>query len=167
MMSANPLENRRPLRDEAVLKYLAGESGSLYYEIQVMLLAAARKALNTPPGVEHNMAVESFLVHYRNFRDFLYPPPEAWTNKRYFDDVIAFDYSPEWNVVQDDWSGSTPNEKDRIDKLLAHLSYSRPQLEHAWPIPEMLRKIKGSFGEFILGLSPVRREWFRVYGDPK
>ena len=155
--------SKRPTRTQAVLQYLASSNGSLYYEVQ-MLNYAAKESLNTQSGFEHNVAVETFLVHFRNVRDFLYPASDSWTNDRKFDDVIAFDFCSDWLSVADDWKECSANERHRVNKLLAHISYSRPQLDHNWPVAYMVAVIRNSFAAFVSTLPPERKEWFSAYG---
>lgn len=155
-------KSTRGLRRDKELQYLAGQNGSLFYEVW-MLNESARKWGNTPAGVEHNFATECFLLHFRNVRDFLYPPRESWTNPRYFDDVIAFDFCTKWLAISDDWIECSPDERTRINKLLAHVSYSRPQLDHAWPVLKMLAAIRTEFCKFVSQLAPDRTCWFDAY----
>src|SRR5258705_4608571 len=118
-------KNERPQMPESVLRYLASETGSLFYEV-TMLTVAENKVSQTPPSNERNLAIECFLLHFRNLRDFLYPPSEPWTGKKAEDNVIAFDFCPQWKQLREDWAECSPNETDRLNKLLAHLTYSRP-----------------------------------------
>lgn len=155
--------SRRPIRTDAVLQYLASANGSLYYEV-LMLNHAAQKSLNTLPGFEHNIAIETFLVHFRNVRDFLYPVTDSWLNDRYVDDVIAFDFCSDWLSVADDWKECSANERDRVNKLLAHISYSRPELDHKWPVTDMLPAIRKSFAAFVSTLPSERKTWFNAFG---
>jgi len=126
---------------------------------------ASTESVRSEHPVRHNMAIESFLLHFRNLRDFLYPSKHAWTKEFYFDDVIANDFSCDWLGVEDDWKECSVAERDRINKKLSHLSYSRPELHkkapEGWPISEMSRSIQRSFAQFIANLPAARKEWFR------
>lgn len=145
------------------LQRLASPLGSLYYEALMLKESAAR--CKEPPGtrslasdVPFSMAIECFLTHFRNLRDFLYP------KKAIQDDVIAFDFNDGWNKTIADWNPCSEDEGQRINKLLAHLSYSRPSLNHEWRIGEMRHRITESMAEFIGSLPPDRKEWFRAWG---
>ena len=86
-----------------------------------------------------NSTLESFLIHARNIRDFF----------RFFcsdnDDVLARDYL-----------GRTPRVKmpyirknrRRLNKRIAHLSYSRPRLSRGWQTGRMLKEIDGAMMTF-------------------
>ena len=154
-------KSKRKPRTTEELSHLASKNGSLFYELAMML--EAEKLWNRAKQQRdstYNMAIECFLLHFRNLRDFLYPSPGAWTNQFYFDDVIANDFWSEWRSVYEDWTECSADEKSRIDKLLAHLSYSRPSLDHAWPIPKMSTAIQNALAEFLTSLPDERKEWF-------
>ncbi len=156
--------SKRPSRDDSVLRDLVCQpTGALFYEVW-MLNESAKIWSSTSPGAAHNMAIESFLVHFRNLRDFFYPPFEAWTDKRKTDDVIAFDYCDQWHAAAPDWRELAPCERDRINKLLAHISYSRTALGRDWPIREMLAAIRTSLSAFVTKLPTERQKWFEVFG---
>ena len=146
-----------------MLRSLASENGSLYYEV-LMMNEAFRKWRTKSSAAEQNLAIECFLLHFRILREFLYPSSNSWTDKRKLDDVIAFDLSDHWVKTEDDWAECSPNERERINKLLAHISYSRPRLDHSWPIRNMLASIRKSFAAFVATLSPERQGWFKHYG---
>lgn len=152
-------KSKRPSRAADVLRYFASVNGSLSYEAS-MLDQAAKKCATAPPGYDRNAAIECYLVHFRNIRDFLYPTAESWTDERYFDDVIAWDFCSEWLEVAEDWKECSLAERTRINKLLAHISYTRPQLGHDWPIAQMHAAIQNSVSEFVAKLSPDRKKWF-------
>jgi hypothetical protein len=111
-----------------------------------------------------NMAIECFLLHFRNLRNFFYPSRDAWTNSFYFDDQIAHDFWSGWDAVEDDWSECSPDERNRLNKLLSHLSYSRRGLDHKWPIQEMSRAIRNALAQFLAALPDDRRTWFESFG---
>lgn len=79
-----------------------------------------------------NSTLESFLIHARNICDFFR------VRSREDDDVLARDYL-----------GRTPRvklpyirkNKKRLNKRIAHLSYSRPRLGRGWPTARMLKEI--------------------------
>ncbi len=82
---------------------------------------------NPPRGLAHAMAMESFLIHARNLHDFFYGLEEAQKgNKR----VRGDDVFVEHFFDGDGWHSPVENrltgdEIDRVNKRLAHLTYSR------------------------------------------
>lgn len=162
MPIAKDLASKRPIRNEKVLRDLImSEHGALFYELW-MLNQSARRWSNPSDPIVQNIAIESFLVHFRNLRDFFYPPLSAWTNPRAADDVVAFDYCESWDKAAKDWQEAVPGERDRINKQLAHISYTRPTLDPKWPISQICTAIRKSLFEFVDTLSVERREWFSV-----
>lgn len=85
-----------------------------------------------------NTALESFLIHARNISDFFQVGGRE-------DDVLARDFL-----------GLTPRvklpyirkHKKRLNRRLAHLSYSRPRLKREWPTGLMLREIDRAMNLF-------------------
>lgn len=160
---ATLMKGKREVHSLEELAHIAGKNGSLFYELWMMLEAEKLwQRTKHQRDATYNMAIECFLLHFRNLRVFLFPPAEAWTNKFYYDDVIAFDFWKEWRSQNDDWKEFSPTEKKRIDKLLAHLSYLRGSLDHHWPIPEMSVAIQAAFAEFIKKLPCDRQKWFEA-----
>src|SRR5262245_14066114 len=66
-------------------------------------------------------ALEAFLVHYRNLKQFL-------NNQKVPDDAKAIDYAHSWSG-DNNVNASYPDEDDRINKLLQHISYKRLDLQ--------------------------------------
>jgi hypothetical protein len=155
--------SKRKKQDDQVLQHLASENGSLSYEC-LMMNEAVREWKTSAPGIHQNLAIECFLLHFRIIREFLYPTRNSWTDKIKLDDVIAFDFAEQWLETEEDWIECSPNERHRINKLLAHISYSRPTLDHSWPIPPMLAAIRKSFAAFVARLPQDRQHWFSHYG---
>ncbi len=155
--------NKRNIRSDAQLRDLV--QNSVLYEANMMALAARATATYPKGSFEYNMAVECFLVHFRNMREFLFPPTEAWNSRKRNDDVIAHDYQDSWKHTISDWTECSADEKNRIDKLLAHISYSRRNLDHSWPIAKMTRAIFACLRQFISGLPGDRQEWFAPFAS--
>ncbi len=114
--------------------------------------------------VLNTMAIECFLIHFRNLRDFLYPDADSADNR---DNVIARDYDSGWLKTDSDWKPCSRNERNRINKLLAHISYSRRHLDHSWPIQAMWQQMMQRLAGFIRSLPAERREWFKAWGLKK
>ena len=99
-------------------------------------------------------ALESFLVHYRNLKQFL-------NNKRPFDtDVAAEDYSDNRPCAA--VTETYPNEDARINQLLAHISYTRDDLGRgSWDkLDQMEEAILDAFERYIPTIKPEFRSQF-------
>jgi len=107
-------------------KTLRSASDALYYELLMLDVTAKVLSSEATRGSSLGGAIlESFLVHLRNMIDFLYLPK---CNK---DDILAEDFFAD----PEDWMKLHPKQgmilkaaKKRINKLLAHLTYSRLKL---------------------------------------
>ncbi len=126
--------------------------------------------VNTPWVAQHtplasdpnniNMALETFLLHARNLREFFYND-----NKRYDTDARAWDFLEEKNL----WQKLRPAEmesmieiRERAGKELAHLSYKRiygTPPEKSWNTGETLGDLLKVVGIFLEHLSP------KYFGD--
>jgi len=154
---------------EDKLRQVASSTGSLFYETLMLKETAARCVEPTDEGsleiiVPYNMAIECFLIHFRNLREFLYPNAKV---RRDSDNVIAFDYDSRWLKTENDWKECSDNERSRINKLLAHISYSRGELHPRWPTGRMRQCMMQRLAEFIVSLPPERQEWFEAWGLKK
>jgi hypothetical protein len=174
--SAVLARTKRPPPTEEVLRYLVGKNGSFYYEIVMMesafkrwealqILRVQREAegalLHDDEKVSLNFAIEAFLTHFRNLRDFFYPNENVWSNSRWHDNAVAWDYSPLWNRADSEWVELSPNERERINKLLSHIAYARPGLSHDWStLPKMYRAILKALDDLVATLPHERRGWF-------
>ncbi len=105
--------------------------------------------------------LECFLLHVRVLRDFLTKPPS-----RYDDDVLAVDF------VGGNWStppvGKYLNDnKERLDKALAHLSYERIEFERnkQWLHRIVFEEISEMWGRFWSAVPDNQRFWFRIDTD--
>jgi hypothetical protein len=146
---------------EAQLSQLASADGALLYETQMLNWAADRFEMTEVDSLEtailHNMVIECFLIHFRNLRDFLYPDLKLVQP----DDVLASDYDSRWGKTHTDWKQCSASERERINKLLSHISYSRGKLDRSWlVIPAMRQRLMESVAQFTRNLSPERRKWF-------
>ncbi len=159
------VESRRPEQCPETLERVVSKQGALYYEV-FMLIGASRLLQQTARRlrygdpvivITHDAALESFLLHYRTLRDFLYPPPEYWTR---FDSLIAWDFDHGWLAYRPDWSECSTDERDRINKLLAHVSYSRDLMPRSWPSSRMQDAIRNAMESFVGKLDVSKRQWF-------
>jgi hypothetical protein len=107
-----------------------------------------------------NMALESFLLHFRNLRAFLCPSLQ----KPRRDDVIASDFLGSPKAEDQANPKVLGRRKRKIDKLLAHISYSREGYVRrgakSWPGPRMLGDVRAALRQFLDRLPPERRDWF-------
>lgn len=86
-----------------------------------------------------NTAVESFLIHARAIGEF-------FGKKGRPNDVLARDYlghSPRVRLPY------TRKNKKRIDRRIAHLSYSRPRMSPDWPLDLMIEEIDRAMRLFV------------------
>ena len=136
------------------------------YEINMLIHAGNElggfhsSPMSTPGGNDKNIALESFLLHFRNLRAFLCPSLQLTTP----DDVIASDFLQE--IVPRDVVDPTvlSTDKQRLDKMLAHLSYSRRLFidggTHGWEVARMLALMLSQLEAFCTMLSAAHRNWF-------
>jgi hypothetical protein len=115
-----------------------------------------------PMGNEKNMALESFLLHFRNLRAFLCPSLQ----RPQFNDILASDFLGEL-VPRDIGSAAKLSEdKDRLDRMLAHLTYHRDQYiaagEDRWLAARMGSDALAEFEAFLSSpnLKPKIASWF-------
>ena len=164
MIGGSSKPKPRPARSD---KELALTASDVAYEVGEIF--NIRQRLDFLPLLHptfNNMAIESFLVHYRNVRDFLFPSqqtvePEKCNYSKAIDDVIAFDFCPDgWTYISTNWTDVVPDERDRINKQLSHISYSRPGYSKDWPIPAMTEAVHMRFAEFLKALPLKRRAFF-------
>jgi hypothetical protein len=108
----------------------------------------------------HSAMLESFLLHARTLRDFFLDD-----KKKRPDDVLAGDFFE----VFETWTEARPSlgpylsqNKKRLDKSLAHISYARLDFKVAskWDISAVLRELDLIWQTFLKTLSPERRRWF-------
>jgi hypothetical protein len=111
--------------------------------------------------------LESFLLHYRNLRDFLCPRLKEKDQAPSNDTVVASDFldmeAPQ-NMADASVLGK---DRTRINKMLAHISYQRAKYkrkgEDTWLVHTMCRELVKGLEEFLKRLAafaPNRRAWF-------
>jgi hypothetical protein len=136
------------------------------YEVKMLFYSASRiggwHASPPEPAVseEQHMALESFLLHYRNLRGFLCPNHQRLEDT----DIIGSDFTKQPDA-QDlgDWD-KLRVDKDRIDEMLSHLTYLRDEHiskgNYRWEVEEMLVSMKGELKVFFDALPNSARAWF-------
>lgn len=145
---------------------LAEAARHVKYEIEMLIYCTehVRWEYSSPTsraGEEYKrMALESFLLHYRNLRGFLCP--SLHFSRR--DDIIASDFFNE--VAERDLGDANKLgvDKVRLDQMLAHLTYQRQNYitsgNHSWNIPAMTAAILGELEAFLTVLPERMRSWF-------
>ena len=131
------------------------------YEIVMLIESACRTGATwsspptTPPQTERTIALESFLLHFRNLRAFLCPfiqgnPPRG-------DDILASDFlgKPPQDIAD---ASEISSDKERLDRMLAHLSYSRAA--YTWEVRKMALAMLDQVRIFIARLPEERKGWF-------
>ncbi len=152
----------RSARTDEELKETA--EGHIVYEVD-MLGKCASVLSRRPDQLTQNMALESFLVHVRNLRDFLY----GESTKP--DDVVAGDFFPgpgQWEVIRPPMPKVLEVNHERLNRALAHVSYSRLKYKgpaKAWPSQQIASKQIAVVRAFLRHLPQDRSAWFSRLGD--
>lgn len=107
------------------------------------------------------MALESFLLHFRNLRAFLCPSLQKLGK----DDILASDFLDKSEAK--DLGDGTKLAKDvrRLNEMLAHLSYERQRHiaagDYRWNVGAMLVTMLEELQQFFYRLSKDGRvDWF-------
>jgi hypothetical protein len=88
------------------------------------------------------MALEAFLIHARNIRDFFATPKRPKP-----DDVLAADFLGRPIRVRLTRLRS-PAMRRRLNKQVAHLSYARSRLSKSWPVGQLMSEINAAMQQF-------------------
>jgi hypothetical protein len=130
----------RPTRGR---KALASAADDLNYEWKMARVSARAlaRANATADVWAKNIALESFLVHARVIRDF-------YATSASDNDVLAVDFL-----------GSSPRVRlpllrsrairTRLNRRIAHLSFSRSRLKRAWDVRTLLNEINDAMSVFV------------------
>lgn len=106
---------------------------------------------------EKSLFMEDFLLHARILREFFVGSPKK-------DDIIAahfLDDPSKWESSRGSRCKQLMADKERLDKKLAHLTYSRLTLDEKWDFEVIRGEIVDAMTAF-LGLLPTDRvQWFR------
>jgi hypothetical protein len=134
------------------------------YEIDMLGFSAEHLSglhsspMTDPVGNEKNMALESFLLHFRSLRDFLCPSSQR------DDDVLASDFLGMYDGSDVGDRGKLNVDKGRLDKMLAHVSYLRLDYieagDHWWDSSVMLILMLSELQKFLVRLPEQQRAWF-------
>lgn len=106
-----------------------------------------------------NAFLESFLVHARVLKDFLWKDGSG-----HKDDVFAWEYVGRKNGWgRPDMGKYLTDNKNRLDKSLAHLSVARLSFvgkKKEWDLPRVRDEIQECWEAFLNALDTERRLWF-------
>ena len=123
------MPNKPKLRAERTDQSLIHAAKHVEYEIAMLVQTSAilGSEYASPPStlttVDRNMALESFLIHFRNLRSFLCPSLQFLGD----DDVIASDFLGERMPRDIGDSVHLSADKQRINRMLSHISYRREE----------------------------------------
>lgn len=143
------------------------EAAASHVKYEVAMLLVASHYLSTgmcSPADDStkNLALEAFLLHFRNLRAFLCPSLQPISA----DDVIASDFLDSKYAEDIVDPGELKADQTRINKLLAHLSYARVTYEQAgekaWHTERMVASVQGGLRVFFNRLPAGRHPWFGV-----
>jgi len=106
-----------------------------------------------------NVLLASFLIHARNLRAFLFPPRRT---KPKWDDVLAQHFLPEWDEKVEKWCPYFDENRDRLNKSLAHISYKRIEYEpkKKWSYVKIHKELTAAWNEFWSRLPAEKKKWF-------
>lgn len=141
----------RPSRGDAALRSAAR---TIEYEFRMFLVGVAALS-RAPSPEERNLVLEALLIHARNLRDFF-----AASGKK--DDILAVDFVSQLPRVALPYLRS-PTSRRRLNRLVAHASYSRPRLGKNWDVNRILRELEKAMRSFLERFhseSPGRLKWF-------
>ena len=146
-------------QDEEKLKKIAEDT---YYEVDMFFqtaymlgrLAQLQAFLLIRWNVIGNSLLESFLLHFRNLRDFFYP------EKPHQYDVLAEHFLVNWNDKRPEMPETFSKLRDNVNKRVAHISYKRLEFlnERDWPTQDMLNDVKKVWDSFYNGLTEDKRK---------
>lgn len=153
-------------RRSRTTKELQKAAEQVSYEIDMLGFSAEHLSgrysspMTYPVDNEKNMALESFLLHFRNLRAFLCPSLQHCTA----DDVLASDFLGMYDGSDVGDRGKLTVDKERLDKMLAHVSYSRLDFIEAgndwWDSSVMLILMLSELQKFLVCLPEQQRAWF-------
>ena len=103
-----------------------------------------------------NMLLEDFMLHARVLRAFFVDEPRR-------DDVSArhfFDDPAPWTRASAGLCSYLIEHRERLNKYIAHLTYSRLKEDKQWNEHIVYRELTTAWQQFFAMLSPERQRWF-------
>ena len=130
--------------------------GDVFYEVsELFVLYRDFYSQNQVPADElfRNALLEKALMHIRNLLDFfeLSRSVKKKDQRIYDDDLLAEDYGFSVNEL-----GLPDDVRGRINKRIAHLTYSRATLTPNWNINEIVPPILARSGHFFQHLIKIK-----------
>jgi hypothetical protein len=103
--------------------------------------------------------LETFLLHVRNIRDFLYKDESK------NDDVLAIHYfknPEEWKMLRPPIGDYLNGIKERLNKALAHISYTRLEYRknNKWNVIQIRNDLAKPWEVFLDALTAEQQKWF-------
>jgi hypothetical protein len=127
----------------------------------------------TPRGAIYRLSLESFLLHSRNLLNTFYEARQLHQVSE--DDVLARDFfipPATWEKVRPELPPTLASVKERLNKLVSHLSYSRldyamnDALDWRWPCDAMSGELHGLTILFKTNLPEEHKAFFVGLLDP-
>ena len=128
------------------------------YEWQIFswLVQRIEAEYEAAPQSTKNLLMESLLLHARVLYDFFVRAPKG-------DDVSAchfFDDASDWCVVSSDLCPYLRANMKRLNKKLAHLTYSRLTEDEQWAFGAIRDEVSHGWRTFLDALQYDQRKWF-------
>ncbi len=104
---------------------------------------------------EQNLLTEDFLLHARVLCDFFVRNPKN-------DDVSArhfFNHESTWTSESNSLCAYLQQNRIRLNKKLAHLTYSRLKLDEQWDFSTIRNEISDAWSKFCSMLTDPARQW--------
>lgn len=159
------MPKKMPHRRIRTDKELEAAAIHVKYEVRMLLYSSWHLGIGhgspatMPYGDDKNIALESFLLHHRNLRAFLCPSLQSVGD----DDILATDFLGCTSATNVGDTNKLGTDKKRLDKMLAHLSYSRNEYIEArvydWKSGAMSIDMLASLENFVMLLPPDRAQW--------
>jgi hypothetical protein len=132
----------------------------IWYELDMVRYGYARiqREWDAADTRWRNMLLEDFMLHARVLRAFFVDDP------RRDDDVSArhfFDDSAPWETVAVGLCSYLKKHKKRLDKYMAHLTYSRLDEDKEWCDQIVFSELTAAWETFFAMLPPERQRWFQ------
>ena len=108
------------------------------------------------PQENRNLLMEDFLLHARVLRDFFVATPKQ-------DDVSAthfFDDPSLWQQTAKELCSYLRANRVRLNKKLAHLTYSRLTEDEKWDFEAIRKEIFVAWESFLSNLPESAKSWF-------
>ncbi len=143
----------RKARGRSALKSAAG---TVEYEFRMFVVGCAALS-RAPTPEEKNLVLEALLIHARNLRDFFAPSGRS-------NDILARDFVSRMPRIAMPYLRSNTS-RNRLNRLIAHLSYSRPRLGKNWDIHRLVHEVEAAMSAFLKRLKEERPHRLAWFGD--